>query len=115
MFYKLAMRAATAIAEGCQTLTLYANCVYYLTGSTDPALVGVISSLRAAARATLSTTAVGKLNTNLEGSICCPGGLRDRLILCFSRQGATTFQNRAFLSPVHRDGKVAKPMSGIHH
>lgn len=40
MFYKLAMRAASAIAEGCQTLTLYANFVYYLTGSTDPALVG---------------------------------------------------------------------------
>lgn len=40
MFYKLAMRAASAIAEGYQTLTLYANCVYYLTGSTDPALVG---------------------------------------------------------------------------
>lgn len=40
MFYKLAMRAASAIAEGCQTLTLYANFVYYLRGSTDPALVG---------------------------------------------------------------------------
>lgn len=44
----------------------------------------VISSLRATVSAALFTTAFGKLNTNLEGSICCPGGLRDRLILCVS-------------------------------
>lgn len=44
----------------------------------------LISSLRAAVSAAVFTTAVGKLNTYLEGSICCPGGLRDRLILCLS-------------------------------
>lgn len=44
----------------------------------------LISSLRATVSAAVFTTAVGKLNTNLEGSICCPGGLRDRLILCAS-------------------------------
>lgn len=80
-----------AIAEGCQTLTLYANVVYYLAGSTDPAVAGpgaahsnfqasvcffcyaqgfLISSRRAAVSA-------GKLSADLEGSICCPGGLRD--------------------------------------
>lgn len=34
----------------------------------------LISSQRAAVSAAVFTTAVGKLNTNLEGSICCPGG-----------------------------------------
>lgn len=38
----------------------------------------LISSLRAAVRAALFTTAAGKLNTNLEGSICCPGGPKRR-------------------------------------
>lgn len=77
------------ISEGCQTSTLYANFVYYLAGSTVSALVRgcrspqqlpskvyargfLISSLRAAVRATVFTTAAGKLSTNLEGSICCP-------------------------------------------
>lgn len=45
----------------------------------------LISSLRAAVSAALLTTAVGKSNSNSEGSICCPGGLRDTLILCVSQ------------------------------
>lgn len=45
----------------------------------------LINSLRAAVSAALFTTAVGKLNTNLQGSICCPGGPERRTdSVCFT-------------------------------
>lgn len=45
----------------------------------------LINSLRAAVSAALFTTAVGKLNTNLQGSICCPGGPERRTdSVCFA-------------------------------
>lgn len=76
----------------------------------------LISSLRAAVSAAVFTTAVGKLNTNLEGSICCPGGLRDRLILCISHYKTLCSLPRAALhSSVDGEGKVAKAMNGAHH
>lgn len=76
----------------------------------------LISSLRAAVSAAVFTTAVGKLNTNLEGSICCPGGLRDRLILCISHYKTLCSLPRAALhSSVDGEGKVAKAINGAHH
>lgn len=39
-FKKAAVRVAGPSLKDARTLTLYANSVYYLTGSTDPALVG---------------------------------------------------------------------------
>lgn len=76
----------------------------------------LISSLRAAVSAAVFTTAVGKLNTNLEGSICCPGGLRDGLILCVSHwKTPCSLLRAAFHSSVDGGGEVAKPMNGVHH
>lgn len=75
----------------------------------------LISSLRAAVSAALFTTAVGKLNTNLEGSICCPGGLRDRLILCVSHYETlcSLLRDVFFYRSVDGEGKVADPMNVV--
>lgn len=69
----------------------------------------LISSLRAAAvRAAVFTTAAGKLSTNLEGSICCPGGPKDGLI----EREDTTFSTGGAHRSRPLGGQRAKEMAG---
>lgn len=68
----------------------------------------LISSLRAAVRAAVFTTAAGKLSTNLEGSICCPGGPKDGLI----ERGDTAFSTGGAPCLVLLADRERKKMAG---
>lgn len=64
----------------------------------------LISSLRAAVSAAVFTTAVGKLSMKLEGSICCPGGLRDKRSFSVSGEEALCSSLREALCPFYDRG-----------